>query len=161
MTSLNIEPGQRWYNERVEQHCIVLGKNYIGAWLLQYEDGDIVEWNHNGIGTPNGPGMVYRRAPRSIEKKRPTLTNACHPSMHKFFGGPFDFPLPRDNNIKCARCGLHVTAIEEDLNLGNKVLELLPFNCSRCDFTMKKGYEPTLTPEDKLLCNECASKTDY
>jgi DNA-directed RNA polymerase subunit RPC12/RpoP len=157
---INVEPGQRWYNEKEEQHCVVLGKNHMGAWLLQYEDGDIVEWNRNGIGTPNKNPMVYRRAPRNIEEKRPTLEGACEPNEHVFLGGPFHFPLPRQHKIKCGKCGLHVTALEEDLGLGNKLLKLLPYKCNNCNRTLEKGEKPNLTVMDKLLCDKCAAETE-
>ena len=54
-----LEPGQLFYNIEHDQHAVFVGHNGIG-WLLQYEDGDVVE-----IGAPFShqymtDNMVYK-----------------------------------------------------------------------------------------------------
>jgi len=158
--SQNIQPGQRWYDEKAEQHFIILGKNYIGAWLLQYEDGDIIEWNYGGIGeAPVDPHKIYKPAPAEIEAKRPTLATACDAEDHEFLNEPYKPPLERNHPMICGKCGLELEALREDLGQHGNILKWVTTICNGCGTAYTSGDELNHVMEiDRFLCDNCKQK---
>ena len=155
-----IQPGQRWYDEKVEQHFIVLGKNYIGAWLLQYADGDIVEWNYGGVGEPPvDPHKIYKPAPPEIEAKRPTLATACDAKDHRFLKEPHKLPLERNQPMICGKCGLELEALREDLEQHGDVRKWITTICNGCGTTYTPGDKLNHSMElNRFLCDNCQEK---
>mgnify|MGYP006277857971 CR=1 FL=1 len=150
-----LNPGQRFYDTQHEQNAVVLGHNGIG-WLLQYEDGDVVE-----LGGPTYPNylsdqMVYMPASYKAEARRPTLNKACSPTEHVFFAEPTT-PHERNNNsIRCARCGLEREILIDDLAQPYDIINTLTRGkCQHCKREIPPG-EPEYVPHtDFYTCADC------
>jgi hypothetical protein len=152
----NVQAGQRWYDETHEQRFTVLGKNYVDAWLLQYEDGDVVEWERP-MPMPQHLAetrqAVYLPAPREIEKKRPTLEDACDVGEHVFLGGPYDMHEAIDR-LRCGICGVEKDALAHDLEQGGEINKDIPYICHGCGKTTENGEQINFH-NDYWICPEC------
>lgn len=156
-TLTSLEPGQLYLNTKVDQHAVVLGHNGIG-WLLQYEDGDIVELGGPGYANTIQDHMVYKPTPPEIEQKRPTLSRACNPTEHVFLTEPVTAHELDSESIRCAKCGLEHEVLTDDLTQFPEATHQLPEKCEHCGDTIPAGT-PAKTPLDDLFtCSDCATE---
>jgi len=149
-----LEPGQLFYNIEHDQHAVFVGHNGIG-WLLQYEDGDVVE-----IGAPFShqymtDNMVYKPESPEIEQRRPTMDAACSPTEHVFFTDPLHITEIDIESLRCAKCGLEYEILADDMDHWPDVENQIPSKCDHCEGNIPPGKKCHFTFDDFYTCADC------
>lgn len=147
--------GQKWYNEKEELSCIVLGETDFG-FILQYEDGVVAEWHEKKVVSDEKYlWMEYVGAKRTVEVTRPNINNTCDPDDHEFPSECYD---PTTDSFACDSCGVEIDALIWYTNQRDDILQNNCITCISCgcELHSRKNVIDTM----KYYCSEC-NEQDY